>query len=134
VATNTGRLADSFKKPADESKPIRMYSQTGVLKRWKKWQEEIEWRAADSWRNKTPGEQREITIRWNPKDAEGVRKQWEADHGGVGNPGASGRETARSENQSERENRTEPRPKEPRTKQAGRHAKLPAAARDLPNK
>jgi hypothetical protein len=60
-------------------------------------------RAVDSWRNLTPGERRErnLRIRWNRKEADDARSQWEAKHGGVGLPGSKAGESERAQNVAE---------------------------------
>jgi hypothetical protein len=71
VKANAEKLADGFKKLADDLRPKR--NQGGALKRWKRDQEEKWWRTVDSWRNRTPEEMLEARIRWNLKDAAAAR-------------------------------------------------------------
>jgi hypothetical protein len=116
VAANAGKLADG-------SKTIREYGRGGALKRWRRRREEEIWR--DAWRNQTPGERGEarFRIRWNRRDAAEATRAWEANHGGVGNPGGM----RHGESAGERENRTSPKPIRPRIEHAGSHTKRPAA-------
>jgi hypothetical protein len=81
VKSNAGKLADDFKRSADDFGPT--HESGGVLKWWRRDREEKWRRAVDSWkRHRTPGEMRKMWIRRNRGEEEAARA-WRVNHGGV---------------------------------------------------